>query len=175
MSVEDLVDTEESVEEGEARSSVGSDGSLRDRMATRSRDLEAQATQRFSVPGYDDMIELELRTLGWDKIRRISDRHVRRRDQGIRDLYVAADVLLAATVRFHALGGGPLESGWVELARNAKSSLPENVTPRQSVLSLLRADRTTAVIDLWNEWGEWNGTQRTTLGEELGEDFTRTR
>jgi hypothetical protein len=78
-------------------------------------------------------------------------------------------------VRFHALGGEPLESGWVELARNAKPSLPENVTPRQSVLSLLRADRTTAVIDLWNEWGEWNGAQRTTLGEELGEDFTRTR
>jgi hypothetical protein len=179
MSVEDLereeLDDETTVEEGDPRHTVGMEGSLRDRMQARAKELETQATERFPVPGYADLLQLELRSLGWDTVRKITDRHARRRDASLRDLYLAADTLLAATVCFHEVDGQPLGSSWLELARNVRPNLPENATARQAVLSLLRADRTTAVIDLWNEWAEWNNAERTTLGEELGEDFTTTR
>jgi hypothetical protein len=176
MSVEDLeLSDERTAEEGDPRHTTGIGASLGDRMAARARELDDQATERIPLPGYVDMLELELRSLGWDTVRRVTSRHERRRDPAIRDLYTAADMLLAATVAFHEVGGVPLQSGWVDLARNVRPNLPEDVTPRQAVLSLLRADRTTAVIDLWNEWSEWNNAARVTLGEELDEDFTTTR
>jgi hypothetical protein len=167
----------ELVEEGEARHSFGSEGSLRDRMKRRTDEMERQRTERFPVPGYTGVLEVEMRTLSWESNRTIMDRHARLRDPGLRDVYVAADTIIAATVGFwetdDAGHRSAVETSWLDLGRGVIDRFPEHGTPRQAILGLIKP--TSRVIALWNEWGDWNLAERTTIGEELAEDFETTR
>jgi hypothetical protein len=185
MSVEDVdlaegVDLgEEREEEGVPRYGFGSEASLRDRMRARAAEMELSRTERFDVPGYSGVVEVEMRTLGWDTVRKINDRHQRIREPGVRDLHIAGDIILEATVGFWEVDDSgnraKVETNWLELAQAALPHLRENATPRQALMALTKADRTTRLIDLWNEWGEWNSAERTSIGEELADDFEKTR
>jgi hypothetical protein len=183
MAAEDIVHGpelgDELEQEGVPRYGFGSEGSLRDRMRVRAQDMDASRTERFPVPGWAHVLEVEFSTLGWGSVRRVTERHVRLRDPATRELYTAADTLLAATVGFWEVDDSgnraPVETSWVNLVRGVNERFPENGTPRQALLALLLADRTTRVMDLWGDWNDWNNAERTTVGEELGEDFEMTR
>jgi hypothetical protein len=163
--------------EGIARFGFGSEGSLRDRMRHRAAEMERNTTERFPVPGYADVLQVELTTLGWEDVRRVTDRHQRQRDTGTRDLYVAADTIIETTVSFWEVDDAGhrerVDTSWVALAASVVHRFPDDGTPRQAVLALLQP--TARVISLWNDWGEWNLAERSVVGEELSEDFSRTR
>jgi hypothetical protein len=178
MSLDEVQVEGETLEaEGVARHGFGSEGSLRDRMRQRAAEMERHRTERFPVPGYADVLEVELRTLSWESVRKITDRHMRIREQGTRDVYTAADTLLTATVGFWEMDDTghrePVDTSWMALAQGVVHHFPEGGTARQALLSLITPS--SRVIVLWNDWGDWNNAERTTIGEDLGEDFTTTR
>jgi hypothetical protein len=147
------------------------DSSLRSRMQQRSEQLEKVTTERFPVPGYDDLLEVELRVTGMRQATRIAQRNERQRDPGTKNLYVMCDLLLGATVQFWRSGADqPLKETWTDFAQMV-DGCPDNVTPRQAMIFLLKEHR---VPWLYTSWEEWMRSSRPEVEEELTRDFTPT-
>lgn len=151
--------------------------SLEARMARQRDVLEGARTERFPIPGYESVVEVELRMLGYRRSRKIGEKHERVRDTAVRDLYIAADSLLEATVAFYEVHGDEPDDTptdgitWVKLARAAVSSLPENATPRQAILALLGDERLPYLAD---DWAKWMRSERGEVDEEQAAGFTTT-
>ncbi len=63
-----------------------SNSSLSPRIAHRREQLESHQSEWFPIPGYEDVLEVELRLLGYSKIKRVIARNEKVRDPEIRDI-----------------------------------------------------------------------------------------
>lgn len=159
---------------------VASSGSLRSRMQSTQAAVAERHTELFPVPNWEDMVEVELRVLGWKTMRRIADRHRKIREPALQELYTATDQIITATEGFHEIDGEKrtrVDMDWIGLARAGEGnrgvkSLPEGVTPRQAVLALVVHD--TRLMYLWQEWQDWLKSVRPEVDEEVVRDFSTT-
>lgn len=157
-------------------SEVTGGGSLKARMGRRGRELESQRSEVFEVPGYDEIIAVELRMLGYEESRKIGQRVARHtREVAMQELYAFCDQILAATEGFFEVDGDrrvPIDATWTSLARDASPvKLPEELTPRQALISLV-GDRRVAY--LFTAWEEWMRGERSDVDEEVVRDFGTT-
>jgi hypothetical protein len=151
-------------------------GSLAARMKRRGQQLEDQRTEIFEIPGWEDILAVELRLLGYEESRRIGQRLVRSvRDETLRELYSYADQIIAATERFYEIDGDrrtPVERTWVQLARDGcPAKLPEDLTARQAMIALVKDRR---VATLFVRFEEWMQGERPQIDEEVVRDFGMT-
>lgn len=148
--------------------------SLSTRMKARSEELERQVSEVFEIPGWEDVLAVELNMVGWKKLRVIGQRNRKVKDLPTQELYVAIDQLITATDGFFEVFGDERKSindTWVSLARRTGKPLPDNLTPRQAVLALVGDTR---VMALYNSWQEWLQGERREVDEEVVRDFERT-
>lgn len=150
-------------------------GSLASRMKSRARELEGQATETFSIPGWEDILAVELRLVSWSVLRGIGQRNARVKQVPLQELYTACDAILTATVQhFEVKDDGKHESiddTWMSLARRTGKALPEDLTPRQAMIALVGDTR---IMVLFNEWQEWMQGERRAVGDEVVLDFGMT-
>jgi hypothetical protein len=154
-------------------------GSLADRARQRRESIRKQNTERFTVPGYDGIIEAEYRLLDWKRIGKVQAAHdqLRRRDEDLAVLYSAADLLIAANVDIVDLTGpDPKSLGLTwgpALARElGVEDLPDNCTPRQALLAILVVD--SRVIDHFRDYERWQQGHAPRTDEEAVRDFEGT-
>lgn len=165
------IDQLEELEEPESASP-----SLANRMAKRQQELARQATRRFPVPGWEDVLEVELQPVGTKRSVQIAQRAQRARDDGTRQLYMTADMLLQATVGFWELpeNGGRSKrldgEDWVSLARRL-DGCPDNPTPRQALFFLIPDER---LLPWYAEWEQWMVSSSRDVDGETMRDFDRT-
>jgi hypothetical protein len=147
--------------------------SLSVRMERRHEELSRQQTEKFPLPGWEDLLEVELRPLGMRAATKIVQRNQRTRDEATRSLYVTCDLLLTATVGFHQVAGErstPITDDWVGLAQRLQDC-PQNPTPRQGLLFLVGEER---VLWLYQAWETWQRSASDDIDKELAEDFDKT-
>jgi hypothetical protein len=150
--------------------------SLRSRMEAHAEELRKDVTEKFLIPGWESMLLVELKRLGYKRIRALQKRNERIRDPGTRELYSMCDQIVDATVGFHEVlpNGAARElpdDTWVTLARNVPNC-PDEITPRQAILFLTGDDK--RVHFLASEWGEWSRAGDTDEAEEVRADFVST-
>jgi hypothetical protein len=145
-------------------------GSLADRIKQRREALENQTTTVLELPGYEDMLAVEFRLLGWQLQRKIAERHVRIKDKAIRELYTAADTLLTAQIGTYEITESgeqkPISDDWFGLCARAGISLRDDTTLRQAMIALLTDSGVTSLVIEWNEWAE-------NRGKDVGDDVVR--
>jgi len=150
---------------------------LDSRMEARGDELARQTSEWFPLPGYDDILEVELKPLGWKTSSSIQHRNERVRDPGTRELYNMADQIIRATMGFRQVWPEdeerepqPITDDWVSLAKRRRMC-PENPTSRQALLFLLTDAR---VPQLFQDWILWTREVRKENDEEVGRDFSPT-
>ena len=170
---------EQDVLQGEVLEPEANGTSLEARMRARRNEVEGLTSQKFPLPRYEEVASVELRYLGFERQRNLYERSKRQRSIAIRELYTAADQLLAATVGFYEMHGAEDDEGtsvdytWVTLARAVLGDqLRDDATPRQALLALISPE---GVPALWNDWQEWMGGQRPDVDREVASDFPTTR
>lgn len=150
-------------------------GSLAARMKRRGKELENQRTEVFEIPGWEEILAVELRMLGYEESRKIGRRLSKIRNESLQELYSYVDQIVAATEGFYEVDGDrrtPVDKTWMDLARaGAPHKLPEDLTPRMAVISLV-GDRRVAY--LFNDWEEWMRGERPEVDEEVVRDFRTT-
>lgn len=155
----------------ERRTEMPTGGSLAERMKERAAALEANQTHRFPIPGWEELLEVELKSLSYATIRRVIQRLDRVKDVGTHDLYAMADQIATATEGLYEITpdgeSRPLDDDWIRLA-NRLPDAPEGMTTRQAVLFLVGDKR---IHFLVQEWGEWAKSVRTEVDEEVARDF----
>lgn len=153
---------------------VQSGNSLSARMDQRAEVLEQQVSEIFPIPGYENIIEVELRALGYKRIRQIQKRNEKVRDEVVREIYSIADQVIAATIGFYEVNPNgtrsAIEDDWVSLAKRRRGC-PDAPTPRQALLFLVTDKRIHFFAD---DWGTWARSVRADVDEELAEDFATT-
>jgi hypothetical protein len=150
-------------------------GSLAARMKRRGKELESQRTEVFEIPGWEEILAVELRVLGYEESRKIGRRLSKLRNESLQELYSYADQIVAATEGFYEVDGDrrtPVDKTWMDLARAASpNKLPEDLTPRMAVISLV-GDRRVAY--LFSDYEEWMRGERQGVDEEVVRDFGTT-
>lgn len=158
-------------------------GSLRSRMRARTQELEQQRTEIFPVPGYAELLAVELMPLGWERMQKIRERIAEMRDPSItpamKQLYVAADELIAATVKFYEInddgGRREIDDTWKSLAEAGIENFPQDASARQAVLALINKPSAPLLMPFYHQWGEWMTSERVSITDEVGRDFETTR
>ena len=152
--------------------------SLRGRMRQRARQRAAESTRIFEVPGWEDMLAVELRVLSHDASTKILQRNAEVVKQSTRLLYNAADHILAATVAFYEVDEETGEHkeipqhNWISLAREGlEQNLPANLTPRQALIALIEDHR---VVPFATQWEAWALSGSSTFAQEIPQDFGST-
>jgi hypothetical protein len=151
-------------------------GSLAERLRERRERLERNATRTWDLPGYDGILAVKFRAVGYQTIRKIIHRHAELDDEGLMELYVACDTLMSATEETYEVGADdgkltPLGERWIELARRADVTLPENPTQRQALLALVPD---TALMTLYRRYERFLGRAAGEADEAVVRDFERT-
>lgn len=154
---------------------VEASNSLSARMERRSQELASQVSEIFEIPGWDEILEVELRLMGWEALRKIGIRNQKVKGVPMQELYTSVDQIVAGTEKFYELDDEgnrkPIKDTWTSLARRTGKNLPQDLTPRQAVLALVGDTR---VMTLYNAWQEWMKGERSQADEELVRDFERT-
>jgi hypothetical protein len=153
---------------------VPTGGSLGARMAQRAEQLEQISTEWFPIPGWESLLEVELRALGYATIRKVISRLDKVRDVGTHDMYAMADQIAVATVGFReVLEDGktrPIDDDWVRLAQRLPEA-PKDLTTRRAILFLVGDTR---IHFLVQDWGEWAKSIRLDTDQEVARDFAKT-
>lgn len=149
--------------------------SLSERMAARQDVLQKTTTEWFPIPGYEGVLEVELRALGYTTVRGIMKRNEKVREDATRELYTLADQMVMATEGFQEIVPGqpakPLEGeDWISLARRLPNA-PDQMTPRQAVLFLVGERR---IVYLVTDWTTWGRSVATDVEAEVVSDFDMT-
>lgn len=148
-------------------------GSLEERVAQRREKLERKTTEMFDVPGYEGVFQVELRLLGGKRQYAIVDALERVHDDYQKAIRAACDMLLAATVQFHAVvdeegGTQPAEGAtWLRLAQAADRNLGPDTQPRVALIRMLGEN---GVIELAGEWRMWMKNRGAKLEKDLEQD-----
>jgi hypothetical protein len=149
--------------------------SLSARMDRRAEELQQQTSERFPIPGYEGIVEVELRAIGHKVESAVHHRLKRVRDTALRELYAMADTLIVATVGFHEIrpdgSSRPIDDDWIRLAKR-RADCPDTVTPRQALLFLATDKRLKYLFVDWQQWAAL--TNEADVVEELVEDFVTT-
>jgi hypothetical protein len=156
---------------------VDGDSSLRARISERRRVLQSQRTTTIDVPGYEGILAAEYHVLPWQTIRRNVTRHERQRDDGLRELYIAADGLLMACENIYEIKPDDnrvaLNIVWgLAAAQKLGIELPANATARQALLAIFGVD--SRIVGHYSELVAWQQGENQELDEELARDFTTT-
>lgn len=153
-------------------------GSLHARMRARAKELRAQRTEIFPVPGYARVLHVELVPLELETMHTIAERNGDDRVVANRLLHTAADQLVAATVRFHEIdedgNRAPADTSWQELASGVLEHVPEDITPRMAVIALF-GDPASKLIFFMEGFHEWANGERSSINSEVAQDFGKTR
>lgn len=147
--------------------------SLSSRMANRHEQLAKNTTEVFPIPGWEDMLAVELRVLPYSTIRKVGQRNEKIRDEVLQELYSIADQLVIATEGFYELDGEqriPLDDDWVSLAKRLPDC-PDEATARQAILFLVGEQR---IHFLASEWLEWARNTHGDIEKEVSQDFGTT-
>ena len=106
----------------------GVSGSLAGRMAERADYLQKHDTAWFGIPGFEDILEVELRALSYKTSVGIRERLNKVHDTATRELYALADTITFATEGFRQVydeDPTPLpDDDWVSLARGSRTRRP---------------------------------------------------
>jgi hypothetical protein len=149
--------------------------SLAERMRSRRETLERNATRTWDLPGYEGILAVKYRAIGYQALRKIVHRHAELDDEGLMELYVACDTLMTATDEVYEIDAKgshtPLGERWMELARRADVSLPENPTQRQALLALVPD---TAVMALYRRYERFVARTDREADEAVVRDFDET-
>jgi hypothetical protein len=172
---EEITDQQE-FEESNRLDSPSGRQSLQARMEAHAEHLRNDVTELFPVPGWESMLMVELKRLGYKRIRALQKRNERVRDAATRELYSMCDQIITATVGFHeVLDNGDTQElpddTWITLAQNVPGC-PDEITPRQAILFLTGDDK--RVHFLAAEWGEWSRAGEADETEEVRADFVST-
>jgi len=147
-------------------------GSLAARAQARREALLDQQTTIIEVPGFEGILAMEYRAMSYGEGRKINQRHERQRDDATRELYVAADQLIAASVNALELDGTeatPLDLRWgAELAQRLGIDV-EGMTARQAMMACFVRD--TFLTRHWADYIEWLSTATADVDEEQAQDF----
>lgn len=151
-------------------------GSLAERMRARREALEKNTTTTWDLPGFDGILAVEYRALGYQALRKIVKRHDSQPDEALEELYIACDSLIAATVEVYEINettGKLVATGerWLELARRAGVDLPDNPTQRQALLALVPD---AAIVSLYLRYQRWLGRTGAEADDAVVRDFERT-
>jgi hypothetical protein len=149
------------------------DGSFESRMQERRRQREQRTSEVFDVPGFEDLFKVEMKVLGYKRLADLALPHSRVRDDSLRQLYISADQVIAATVGFHKImEDGSLREAegatWMDMAKAFDPSLDGTVKPRAALIRLLDG---TGVLELSNDWYTWNARGNVQVDKDLGADF----
>lgn len=151
-------------------------GSLAARMQERASELETTVSAIFPIPTWEEVLAVELRLVGWERLRRIASKHDRVRVDAIKELYVAADQILEGTTGFFEVNGVQRrrieDASWQSLAKLTGKKLPEDLTPRKAMIALM-GDTNIAIM--WADWQQWMTTRRPEVDEEVAQDFGTTQ
>lgn len=111
--------------------------SLRDRVQARREALQEQQTITLDLPGYGGDLRARYRLIDWRQARRINERvsELRDIDSATRDLYLAADTLVAACETVIDAGGHEFGPWSADLAHSL--GFPDPQTSRQAVFAIL--------------------------------------
>ena len=152
-------------------------GSLAARAQARRQAILNRKTVRLEVPGYENILEVEYRGLTYAEGKRIISRHERQADDAIRDIYVAADQLMLASVNSYELVDGDrteLGMPWgKELARSLGVKVDDAMTARQAMIAAFATDL--HLTRHWADYVEWLGSAQDEADEEQRADFSRSR
>jgi hypothetical protein len=150
------------------------DQSLNARMARRAEEIDVERSEWFPIPGWDDLIEVELRPLPYPTIRKVIKQNEKSRDEMTREIYSMADQLIRATLGFRQVAKDgstrPIDDDWVRLAQRLPNC-PQSPTARQALLFLVDLER---IHFLVQDWGEWAKTVRVDNDGEVERDFVVT-
>jgi hypothetical protein len=154
--------------------STNGSASLQARAQARREALLDRQTTIIEVPGYEGILAMEYRAMPYAEGRKINARHERQRDEATRELYVAADQLIAASVNAHELSDDgttkPLEVGWgAPLARMLGVEVDDTTTVRQAMMACFARD--TFLTRHWAEYIEWLSSAEGDADEEQRADF----
>jgi hypothetical protein len=160
-------------------------GSLEARLRRRGAQLANQATERFAIPGYEDVLAVELRAMEYETQRQIIQQHekIGRTNPGHFEVLVAADTIIRATEGFYAVPVDedqemerlPEGTTWLSLARMVGRKLPEDCTVRQALFAMLGPHAATMrVAALHREWTQWLSGARRQQEETVVRDFETT-
>lgn len=176
MQVQDQEEVTEQVEstEGSAQEISNGAGSLQARARHRRDRLLKHKTTIIEVPGYEGILAVEYRAISYQEGRKIAARQERQSDEALRELYIAADQLIAASVNAYEVTDDgdqkPLNMGWgVALARMLGVDIYEGMTLRQAVMACFVRD--TFLTRHWAEYTEWLGSAQVDADEEQRQDF----
>jgi hypothetical protein len=174
--VEEVQEGEEFADDPNVGTDEGFAVSLEERMDARAEELQKETTEVFRLPGWESILAVEMRRLGFKTIRGMQRRlEKEERNKVTRELYLMCDQILRATVALHeVLPDGTtraLRDNWVQLAERRKDA-PRDMTPRQALLFLVNDQR---IFYLVNEWGSWSKSGQEAEDQEVMEDFEQTR
>lgn len=152
----------------------GMDQSLAGRMEQRAQELAMERTEWFTIPGWDDIFEVQLRSLGFRTIKKAVTRNRSVREEDTRDLYSMCDNLIMATVGFRRIDESEPEElpgvSWKTLAGYLPNA-PANLSQRQGLLLMLGETR---IMFLLEEYTVWSRDTRAEIDKEAAEDFGST-
>ena len=159
-------------------------GSLAERIRQRREEIESRRTNLFPIPGYGDMLAVELQVIPYQTVRKIGqqvERNNRSLDQPTLELYTAAEQLMAATVGFWVLQDTgqyqrDYEATWESMAYLANPQLTQDLYTRACLIDFLSTgfDNTSQVVLLCSEWLQWMREGRADTESQLKPDFSPT-
>jgi hypothetical protein len=151
--------------------------SLAARMNAKRKRREQQTTEIFPVPGWEEMLAVELKVVGSSTQDRIAEFHESVPNQSERLARTMADHIVHATVGFYEVDDEgerhELEPtfSWVTAAKGPHPKLSAD-TQNRAALRLLVDDN---LKYLWAAWQKWMLSRGSQIDEELGRDFQATR
>jgi hypothetical protein len=157
--------------------------SLSARMAARQEQLAKETTEKFDVPGWEGVLAVELRRVGYKRTKKIQSRNDRIRDEGDRDLANIADIIGWATVALYEVKGSDPQTGeavyeqlddtWIDLARRLEDApdMDGDTGLRRAILFICGGDK--RLHFLAQQFGEWEKSGGADTREEM-RDFSTT-
>jgi len=134
-------------------------GSMAERARAMRENMLSRKTVVMEVAGYEGMLAVEYRGLGYAEARTMASRLERVSDETQRDLYFRADQMIAASVNAFDIRSDPkreLGFGWgIALAAELGVDKAEELTPRQAVLACFPGDYQYKLVEHTIELGEW--------------------
>jgi len=148
-------------------------GSLAARIAARRDELEKREDDLIDVPGFEDIFRLQVQPVGSKTQQRIIERHERVHDRALRNQYVNADILIAATVGFHeVLADGSTRHAegvtWKDIAQARRPELGPELTHRQALLAVIPDHLLNLFATDYMDWLRGTGVS---VNNDLERDF----
>lgn len=156
---------------------VDANSPLKERISERRKVLQNQRTVILDVPGLEGILAAEYRALPWQTIRKNVSKHERQRDQGLRELYIAADALIMACENlYEVMSDGtqvPLNLTWGHAAASRLGiDVAADATVRQVLLAIFEVD--SRIVGHYAQVAAWQQGANQEIDKELARDFTRT-